>query len=95
MDGSATNGPSLRGSGRVRIPRVSSPLRGTAHVRIKRVSSPWPVRTKEALRTSLDRGIFENIHAIYSSGPDSMEQSIHFAGAVDETVRASISRRKS
>jgi hypothetical protein len=67
---------------------------GNDHIRILRVSSPWPAWTKKALRTSLDRGTFEDIRVTVPSGPESTEQPMYFAGAVDETVGASISYRK-
>lgn len=64
------------------------------HSTILRVSSPWPAGTKQALRTSLDRGIFEDIRVAVPSGPESAEQPIYFAGTVDERVGTSISRSK-
>lgn len=64
------------------------------HNTILRVSHPWPARTKKALRASLDHGIFEDIRVTASSGSESREQPMHFAGAVDEGVGTSIPRRE-
>ena len=64
------------------------------HGAITKVFRPWPARTKKALRASLDRGVFENIRATVPSGPESTEQLMYFAGAVDERVGTSISRRE-
>lgn len=63
---------------------------------ILRVSHPWPARTKEALRASLDCGTFEDIRVTdpSASDPESTEQRIYFAWAVDKRVGASISRCK-
>lgn len=64
---------------------------GTA---IQRVSLSWPDRAKNALLTSLDCGTFENICITVSSGPESTEKPMYFAGAVDVSVGPTISRCK-
>jgi hypothetical protein len=63
----------------------------TRHSIIQRVSQPWPIRIKKALFTSLDCGEFESVHVVVPLGPELAEQSIYFAGAVDEQVGSSIS----
>lgn len=46
------------------------------------------------LRMSLDKGAFEDIHITTLPGSGSTKHPVHFAGAVDEAVGSSISRRK-
>jgi hypothetical protein len=62
---------------------------------ILRVSRPWPVRTKKALRTSLDTGIFEDFHLMISPGSVPSEHPVHFAGVVDKGIGSPFSRRES
>ena len=59
-------------------------------ITIPRVSQPWPVRTKVALRTSLDEGVFEDLHISIPPGPVETKRRFHFAGNVDRGVAASI-----
>ena len=58
---------------------------------IPRVPRPWPDRTKKALRTSLDEGIFEDFRLAIPLNSVSSEHLVHFAGAVDEGVGSLIS----
>lgn len=53
---------------------------------IPRVSHPWPVRTKDALCISLDRGTFEDISIMVPLGPEQTKYPVYFAEPVDEGI---------
>ena len=61
---------------------------------IPRAYHEWPARTKKALSTSLDKGIFEDSHLVVHSGSASTEHSVYFARVADEEIGSPFSRRK-
>ena len=55
---------------------------------ISRVSCPWPGRTREALRVSLDNGVFDDFELTIVHGPTVSTYSVYFAAVVmDEGIR--------
>ena len=59
-------------------------------ITIPRVSQHWPARTKVALLTSLDEGIFEDLHLSIPPGPVETRRQLHFARNVDRGIASSI-----
>lgn len=49
---------------------------------ISRVSCPWPGRTREALRVSLDNGVFDDFELTIVPGPTAPAYSVYFAAVV-------------
>ena len=54
------------------------------HDTIMRVSCPWPDRTKQALRMSLESGIFEDFELGTSPGPAAATPPVYLSTAVTD-----------